>query len=547
MVLAVATVWTSGCSHDRPMDVRLDADVHRPERCAVIFLVDGLDRTTLLRLAGDGRLPNIERVFLRGGVGVENAVTSLPSVTYPNCSALITGVYPGHHGIMGNFWFDRADVLATNYASIQTFRSVNEQLTVPTLYDLLGDAFTLSIHNHTSRGATASINHDQAFFWSWVVHAYLFVDRHIGDCVKEAAKLANKLKKWPTVLMTYYPGVDETGHQRGPDSEAYAAALENIDGIVGRVTEGLDRAGLGASTYYCLIADHGMVPIGPGRQFDLVKWLREAKGIRLHTDVIEGRDRASRLAKLVKYDALGRVDAGREMMLHLRGERGWEVTPTPEEIRAWVDAAPALTDLDAVDMVLAQLTPDSVQVLSRRGTARIERRGSVGAREYRLVNEQGDPVGYMSDPSLQAFAAEGWHDSRNWLAASSQAARPDFVAQAVALFDSPHTGDVVVLAAEDWSLYTGEAGGHGACLARDMHIPMFFSGPGLPAGGRVRDGRMVDFTPTLLGLLGRADALRDVTLDGINLADGLRSAKPPSEPQPAAARTRRHRFAGQRS
>ena len=66
-------------------------------------------------------------------------------------------------------------------------------------------------------------------------------------------------------------------------------------------------------------------------------------------------------------------------------------------------------------------------------------------------------------------------------------------------------------------------------MARDMRIPLFFSGPGLPQGAFVDHGRLVDVTPTVLGLLGEADRLNAAgPIDGIDLTDELRRAAAPA-------------------
>ena len=144
------------------------------------------------------------------------------------------------------------------------------------------------------------------------------------------------------------------------------------------------------------------------------------------------------------------------------------------------------------------------------------------------MNEQGDVLGYRADAKLAAFVDAGWHASREWLAATFDTDNPDFVAQAVDMFDSPHTGDFVVFADEGWSFDPEQHGGHGSCTGADMRVPMFFSGPELPRGVTVSPGRNVDVTPTIVGLLGHADRLKQYQLDGINLADTLRTAATPA-------------------
>jgi arylsulfatase A-like enzyme len=138
----------------------------------------------------------------------------------------------------------------------------------------------------------------------------------------------------------------------------------------------------------------------------------------------------------------------------------------------------------------------------------------------------------LESPELAAFVRGGWHDSREWLAATAGSAHPDFVPQVVEMFDSPRTGDLVVFAAEGWLLYPNEKAGHGSTVYRDMHLPMFFAGPDLPAGGEIPLARLVDYAPTVLGLLGEAHRLESFPpIDGIDLSEQLRNARVPEPPR----------------
>jgi hypothetical protein len=158
----------------------------------------------------------------------------------------------------------------------------------------------------------------------------------------------------------------------------------------------------------------------------------------------------------------------------------------------------------------------------------VERQGFADRARYRLTQRQGAPLGYDGQADeLAGFIDAGWHSSREWLQATAETSHPDFVPQAVDMFDSPRTGDVVVFAAKGWDFSTGQQGAHGSCLARDMRILMYFAGPDLPRGAAIKYARLVDLAPTIVGLLGEAHRLERVPwMDGINLADELKAAVP---------------------
>ncbi len=515
--------FAAGCAPIQ--DVRLAGDVRRPARSVVVFFPDGMDEQRMEELLAEGRLPNIRERFFEGGIRVRHALTSLPSSTYPNSSSVVTGRFPGHHHILGNFWFDRRTLECRDYMSYSTYLTINNHLAVPTLYDLLSDRFTVSIAHHTHKGVTTSINNQRVFFWAWAFGDYSMADSRAGLSVHEVVALANQARCWPSVLLTYYPGVDEIGHRCGTNSARYAGALDNIDRIVGQVTGHLEQQGLGESVIYVLVTDHGMVPAS--RSIDILDWIAANRQVRIRRQAITADNYGDRQNLMAGYDAAGAVDAGRVAMLHLRGRRGWPYRPEPQEVLDFATARPPLHELSCVQVVLLRDGVDRVRVLSKAGTAVVERRSENGQKQYRLAEYQGDPLEYLGDASLAAFVRSGWHTSHEWLEATAAWRFPDFVPQAVELFDSPRTGDVVIMPADDWLLYRrGEHAGHGSCLARDMRIPLFFSGPGLPKGAAIDHARLVDLMPTILGLLGQSDRLKLAPpIDGIDLTPQLLSTR----------------------
>jgi hypothetical protein len=523
VAIGLLLAFVSGCAPMR--DARLRDDVQRPARSVVVFFPDGMDERRMEELLAEGRLPNIRKRFFEGGVRVRHAVSSLPSSTYPNSSSVITGRFPGHHHIMGNFWFDRRTLECRDYMSYSSYLTVNDHLAVPTLYDLLSDRLTVSIAHHTHKGVTTSINNDKVFFWAWALGDYRMADSRAGLSVQEVIPLANRVGRWPSVLLTYHPGVDEIGHRCGTNSARYARALATIDRVVGEVTGFLEQQGLGESVVYILVTDHGMVPAS--QSIDILDWIAANRRVKIRRQGIKADDYGDRQDLMAGYDDVGGIDAGRVAMVHLRSRRGWPYRPESQEALDFVTARPPLHELPCVEVVLLRDGADRVRVFSKAGTAGVERRSENGQKQYRLAEYQGDPLEYLADASLAAFVRGGWHSSHEWLEATAASRFPDFVSQAVELFDSPRTGDVVIMSADDWLLYRrGEHAGHGSCLARDMRIPLFFSGPGLPKGAEIDHARLVDVMPTILGLLGESDRLKlSPPIDGIDLSPQLRSAR----------------------
>ncbi|MEZ5193905.1 MAG: alkaline phosphatase family protein [Nocardioides sp.] len=72
------------------------------------ILWDGGHCGDLLHLAATGELPGIARLVERGLALRGGAVAEFPSITLTNHTAILPGVGPGRHGVMGNVYYDRA-------------------------------------------------------------------------------------------------------------------------------------------------------------------------------------------------------------------------------------------------------------------------------------------------------------------------------------------------------------------------------------------------------------------------------------------------------
>ncbi|MCZ6653410.1 MAG: alkaline phosphatase family protein [Planctomycetota bacterium] len=522
MLTSAALLLGSGCLAPQQPSIRLSAKVEIPKRAAVIFFVDGLDRTRMMGLLEAGELPNIAKYFVEGGVGVRHAVTSMPAITYPNSVSLLTGCFPGHHGIMGNLWFDRRTMEIPDYIHADSFRSVNEHFDRPTIYEVLHDHFTVSVQFHTRRGVTHTFDNLMPTAIDWYTHNFSAVDRRVGYTLTDVIRLANREQRWPTVMTYYFPGVDETGHRYSSASRPYDEALMTADHSIGIVCDAINASKLADRTYFVLTTDHAHVPTPADRHFDLARWLEQEHDMRVWGKRLKSKSYDQRLKKLAQYDAILFTDAGRRALIHLRGRGGWYSRPEPKTV---LDLAEAFSQLPAIGLTTWRDEHSKVQVRSHSGSAFIERKIEAHTTLYRLKIDGTDPLGYSTDPTLREFVAAGWHDSRTWLAATIETAYPDFVPQVVEMFDSPRAGDIVLFAAEDWAFDEWQSG-HGSCLARDMHVPMYFAGPDLHAGAQIEYARNVDIMPTILDLLGEAHRLNDIEpIDGRSVAEELRRAE----------------------
>jgi hypothetical protein len=443
----------------------------------------------------------------------------MPSLTYPNTVSLLTGRFPGHHGVVGNAWFDRTKARMRRYDSVLSFRDADEHFHGESLFEVLDDRLTAAVQFHTRRGADLKIDNPIDGGLDWLRRKYRSFDRRSADSLMQVAGYANWHNEWPTLILHYFPGVDEVAHRVGVESDHYARALRNVDEQIGRICTALEEAGIADSTYFVLVSDHGHVRLDD-RQETAADALRES-GMRVYDDFSESRWSGVTRGSLRRYDAVVVNGAARCQAIHLRGRAGWDEPASPERVAA-VAAALADKRCSAVGLIAARIA-GQVHVATPTGSAIIKRSGTARQPRYELSINNGDPLGLASEVDLAAFVAAGPHGSREWLAATAGSRYPDLVPQLCELFDSPRAGDVVLFASDHGAFDDWNRSGHGSCLASDMRIPMFFAGPGLPAGGSIDHARLVDVAPTLLALLGLdARITRLGAIDGVSIADELR-------------------------
>lgn len=526
-VVAIVFALLAGCTPAYRPDIRLNDSVVRPEIAVVLISVDGMSESVMDELLAAGELPNIARL-IENGVRVRRAVCSVPSITYSCFSTILTGCHPGRHGITGNKWFDRYSLIHRDYGTIRTYRDVDADIMVPTVYEHLGDAFTVSIQCAVRRGAARTIDNWASSGLCWFVGRYESTDRLVTRRFDLIAEESNRRGCWPVLIHAYFPAVDEVGHRHGSDSQAYRHALLNVDRQIGLIALALADAGMTKHTCTILLADHNHTPVSPDRWFDVPLWVRESAELRVRTTSARGRRLADRTRAYQDTDAVVLVGGDRMARIYLKGPGGWHRRPTQQQIDAVLGRRPGndLRDADRYDLIaqeavglvaVPQEAVDGrrvVDLYSRHGRAEIERRRADGANLYRYTIADRGALNFGETVDDSFIESADWHDAPTWLAATADSACPGVIEQLADLFDSPRAGDVVLFAAEGWDFTPGNRGGHGGISANDTRVPLIFSGALLDRSATIEAARLTDVTPTILGLLGKAPADEEFVFDG---------------------------------
>ncbi|MBN8798137.1 MAG: alkaline phosphatase family protein, partial [Stenotrophomonas nitritireducens] len=220
----------------------------------LLLSIDGLRADMIER----GYSPNLARLA-REGVRSVGMSPSYPSLTFPNHYTLVTGLRPDHHGIIHNSM--RAEDLGD-------FRLDNrDAVTNPAWWG--GEPIWVGGEKAGYKSAT----------WSWPGSEAAIQGVHASQwhAYDESVPLPERMKlvlSWlegapdgrkPRMVAAYMEPVDKAGHNHGPDSPEYAAALHEVDAAIGLLLDGMRRDGLLDQTNVIVVSDHGMATVPDGQ------------------------------------------------------------------------------------------------------------------------------------------------------------------------------------------------------------------------------------------------------------------------------------------
>jgi predicted AlkP superfamily pyrophosphatase or phosphodiesterase len=266
------------------VDGVIDEMATRPEH-VVGFLFDGANANVLYDLAARGEAPNVARLIEMGTAFGHGAMSSLPTVTLANHTSILTGVQPGHHGILHNAWWDRASQrqIVTNSPAtwIEAMATLGDD--IETLYEAVlrtwPHAVVASINEPADRGASystfgelrsgrdlgrppAELPHSTERFVR-PVKEYRWSSKIDHSTVTQFRDVWAQADPRPRFTWCNFTLTDAAFHEGGPYSEIAAASVHDTDGRLGEILDEIERSGVFDRTAFFLVADHGMEESNP--------------------------------------------------------------------------------------------------------------------------------------------------------------------------------------------------------------------------------------------------------------------------------------------
>jgi len=234
------------------------------ERTVILVSLDGFRWDYLNKF----QPTNLNRLA-KEGVHAKRLIPVFPSLTFPNHYTLVTGLYPEHHGIIGNNFYDptfKAHYNAFNAGSSESRWWGGEPIWVTAIKQGRGANCMFW------PGSQVEIGGIRPTEWRPFSKNTTF-----ADCVDTALGWLDTTNKRPSFVTLYFHEPDSAGHRDGLESPQLVEAVKQVDSAVGRLVEGIDRLKLGDMVNLVIVSDHGMAELSPERVVTLGDYVDMSK------------------------------------------------------------------------------------------------------------------------------------------------------------------------------------------------------------------------------------------------------------------------------
>ena len=199
--------------------------------------------------------PHLSALARTGVSAPDGMLPSFPSLTFPNHYSIVTGLYPEHHGIIGNSFYDSTRDAVYVYTRPESNAD-------GTWYG--GTPLWSLAEQQGMRSACLFWPGSEAEIAGKRPSYYL----HYDDGLDDHARLTQVID-WlnlpsadrPHFITLYYADVDHAGHAHGPDAAETRDAVHHLDDLIGDLQNRLRATGLPIDLI--VLADHGMITLQP--------------------------------------------------------------------------------------------------------------------------------------------------------------------------------------------------------------------------------------------------------------------------------------------
>lgn len=202
--------------------------------------------------------PNLDSIALHG-VKAVSLKPCFPTKTFPNHYSMATGLYPDHHGIVQNSFYDAA---MDKYYAIGN----QEAMENPEFYS--GEPIWVTAEQQGIKtaslfwvGSETKIAGFQPSYWKKYEEELPFEQRI--DTIISWLQLPEEER--PHLIMWYFHEPDDIGHELGPDAMETGIEVHYLDSLVGVFTKKINHLSIADKINLIFTSDHGMENISDER------------------------------------------------------------------------------------------------------------------------------------------------------------------------------------------------------------------------------------------------------------------------------------------
>ena len=242
----------------------------RKDRTVIVISLDGFPAYAL----DDPRLPvPTLRTLAREGVVATSMQPVNPTVTWPNHTAIVTGVDASQHQVLFNGLLTRDG--SDKPPKAEMWRDKDIMVHAPTVYDIAYQSGLV-----TAQVDWVAIYGAKTITWKFpelpdpngAIEQEMMADGTVtADQLKtfEASSQAWQDEMWtdaavkilekhrPNLLLFHLLTLDDTNHEYSPMSNASFTAMALLDSQVKRIVDTLERTGISSNATIIVLSDHG--------------------------------------------------------------------------------------------------------------------------------------------------------------------------------------------------------------------------------------------------------------------------------------------------
>lgn len=209
-------------------------------------------------------LQNLKQIA-KEGVHAKSMRPSYPSKTFPNHYSIVTGLYPDHHGIINNVFYDaqlnESFSLSSNAKNDSRFYGGNPIWNVAEQQGVKAASFFWPGSDIDKRNPSYFKNYDNKIPYGARI-----------DTVLKWLQLPEKQR--PHLVTLYFDEPDHTGHNFGPLSPENKKMVLKMDSIMGELSRRLDQLAIGKQINLIIVSDHGIAAISNDKKVAILDYLK---------------------------------------------------------------------------------------------------------------------------------------------------------------------------------------------------------------------------------------------------------------------------------